>query len=182
MCFKETKIGKGIPGSNGIGRARGQLEDRLRDSLGVRHFIWLGEGIAGDDTDGHIDDIARFVDPTTVVCAVEPKPNDDNYSTLQQNFERLQSATDQDGGRLSVVALPCPGPVFYDGARLPASYANFYIANDVVIVPVFDDPADRVALDTLAGVFPGRQIRALNAVDLVWGLGAFHCITQQQPA
>jgi agmatine deiminase len=162
--------------------SRGQIEDCLKDSLGVRHFIWLGDGIAGDDTDGHIDDIARFVDPTTVVCAVEPKSNDDNYSVLQQNFERLQSATDQEGGRLSVVALPCPGPVVYDGARLPASYANFYIANDIVLVPVFDDPNDTQAMGILQDLFPQREVIGLRCNEVVAGLGAIHCVTQQEPS
>lgn len=162
--------------------SRAQIEDRLKDSLGVRHFIWLGDGIAGDDTDGHIDDIARFVDPSTVVCVVESNSKDDNYRVLQENFERLQGATDQHGERLSVVALPCPGAVFYDGARLPASYANFYIANDVVLVPVFDDPNDAQAMGILQDLFPLRRVIGLRCNEVVAGLGAIHCVTQQEPA
>jgi len=161
---------------------RRQIEERLGDSLGVSHFIWLGEGIAGDDTDGHIDDIARFVDPTTIVCVVESNSNDDNYSPLQENYERLQNATDQDGERLSVVALPCPAAVYYDGARLPASYANFYIANNVVLVPVFDDPNDTQAMGILQDLFPRRQVIGLRCNEVVAGLGAIHCVTQQEPA
>jgi agmatine deiminase len=161
---------------------RRQIEERLGDSLGVNHFIWLGEGIAGDDTDGHIDDIARFVDPTTIACVVESNSNDDNYSPLQENYERLQSATDQDGERLSVVALPCPATVYDDGARLPASYANFYVANDVVLVPVFDDPNDSHAMGILQDLFPRRHVIGLRCNEVVAGLGALHCVTQQEPA
>ena len=161
---------------------RRQIEERLRDSLGASHFIWLGEGIVGDDTDGHIDDIARFVDSTTVVCVVESNSNDGNYGPLQENYERLQSATDQNGARLSVVVLPCPAAVYYDGARLPASYANFYIANDVVLVPVFDDPNDTPAMEILQDLFPRRQVVGLRCNEVVAGLGAIHCVTQQEPA
>ncbi|HEX9787338.1 MAG TPA: agmatine deiminase family protein [Candidatus Binatia bacterium] len=162
--------------------SRGQIEERLKNSLGVSHVIWLGEGVVGDDTDGHIDDIARFVDPTTVVCAVESNPGDDNYGVLQDNFERLNRATDQNGKKLSVVPLPCPGPVSSDGARLPASYANFYIANDIVLVPVFDDPNDAKALGILQDLFPLRQVTGLRCREVIAGLGALHCVTQQEPA
>ncbi|MFI5365463.1 MAG: agmatine/peptidylarginine deiminase [Candidatus Binatia bacterium] len=161
---------------------RAQIEQSLRDYLGVRHILWLGDGIVGDDTDGHIDDLARFVDPSTVVTVLESDRRDDNYARLQANSERLRQMTDQDGGALRVVTLPMPAPVFYDGQRLPASYANFYIANGVVLVPVFDDPNDSVALRTLQEVFPRRRVIGIGARELVWGLGAFHCVTQQQPA
>ena len=162
--------------------SREQIEERLKDSLGVNHVIWLGEGIAGDDTDGHIDDIARFVGPTTVVCAVESDPKDDNYVFLQDNLERLQSATDQNGKKLSVVTLPCPAPVYDEAARLPASYANFYIANDIVLVPVFNDPNDQNALGILQDLFPQRKVLGLPCNEVVAGLGALHCVTQQEPA
>ena len=161
---------------------RGDIEERLRNALGVSHIVWLGEGIAGDDTDGHIDDIARFVDPTTVVCVVEENRQDDNYQALQENFARLQEATDQSGKKFSVVALPSPGPIEYDGARLPASYANFYIANHVVLVPVFDDANDANALKILQGLFPQRRVIALRCNEVVAGLGAIHCVTQQEPS
>jgi agmatine deiminase len=162
--------------------SRDEIEERLKESLGVTHLVWLGEGIAGDDTDGHIDDIARFVDPTTIVCVLEPHSKDDNYVVLQQNYERLQTAADQNGRRFSIVTLPCPGPVYYDGARLPASYANFYIANDVVLVPVFGDPNDAKALGILQELFPRRRVVGLRCNEVVAGLGAIHCVTQQQPA
>ena len=158
-----------------------EIEEYLKNSLGVRQVLWLGEGIVGDDTDGHIDDIARFVDPTTVLCIVESNPRDENYRCLQENFERLQNARDQNGKKFSIVTLPCPEPVYFDGARLPASYANFYIANEVVLVPIFDDVNDRRALSVLADLFPERQIVGLRCNDVVAGLGAIHCVTQQQP-
>lgn len=161
---------------------RAQIEQFLKDSLGVRQILWLGEGIVGDDTDGHIDDIARFVDPTTVACIIEADPRDDNYRFLQENYERLQSARDQDGNKLAIVCLPCPAPVVFDGARLPASYANFYIANEIVLVPVFDDGNDRKALGLLQELFPQRKIIGLRCNEVVAGLGAIHCVTQQQPA
>jgi agmatine deiminase len=161
--------------------SRAEIETFLKDSLGVNHVIWLGEGIAGDDTDGHVDDIARFVNPTTLVCVVEKSPQDMNYSLLQQNFERLQGARDQNGDKIAIVPLACPSPVFYEGARLPASYANFYIANEVVLVPVFDDPRDREALGILQELFPDRKVMGLPGASIVAGLGAIHCVTQQEP-
>ena len=160
---------------------RGELEEILKNSLGVSHVIWLGEGIVGDDTDGHIDDIARFVNPTTVVCVLETNPRDENYAPLQENYERLQSARDEDGHRLSLISLPSPNPVFYEGNRLPASYANFYIANNLVLVPIFDDPNDRQALGILQDLFPERKILGLRCREVVAGLGAIHCVTQQEP-
>lgn len=160
---------------------RAAIEELLKNSLGVTHIIWVGEGIVGDDTDGHIDDIARFVDPTTVVCAVEANPRDENYRFLQDNYQRLRAAMDQHGAKLSIVTLPCPRPVYYDGARLPASYANFYIANNVVLVPVFDDPNDAEALGVLQELFPTRKVVGLHCNEVVAGLGAIHCVTQQEP-
>jgi agmatine deiminase len=164
------------------GMDRDALERLFADYLSVTKTIWLGRGIEGDDTHGHVDDLARFVDPTTVVTVVENEMSDPNFEPLRENLKRLESATDQDGKPLRVVPLPMPRPVVFEGQRLPASYANFYIANGLVLVPTFNDPADRVALDTLASVFPGREVVGIHAVDLVWGLGTIHCLTQQQPA
>ncbi len=162
--------------------SRTQIEEFLKASLGVRHILWLGDGIVGDDTDGHIDDIARFVNPTTVACITEANTQDDNYRCLRENHERLQSARDQDGRKLDIISLPCPAPLFSAGARLPASYANFYIANEVVLVPVFDDANDKLALGILQECFPKRKIIALRCNEVVAGLGAIHCVTQQEPA
>lgn len=161
--------------------SRADVERYLRDYGVGRHVIWLGEGIVGDDTDGHIDELTRFVGPRTVVTAVEEDPADENYQALADNLRRLQSAVDQEGRPLEVITFPMPRAVYYDDRRLPASYMNFYIANGVVIVPQFDCPADTVAVERLAQLFPGRQVRGLRAVELVWGLGTFHCSTQQQP-
>ncbi len=161
---------------------RSEIEKTLRENLGVDHFIWLREGIAGDDTDGHVDDIARFVNPATIVCALEEDPRDENYAVLRENYERLQAARDQDGRKLTVVPLPMPGAVTYEGARLPASYANFYIANGVVLVPTYNHPNDRSALGILGELFPGRRVLGIPCAALVAGLGAIHCVTQQEPA
>jgi agmatine deiminase len=150
--------------------------------LGVRKVLWLGDGIVGDDTDGHIDDIARFVDPTTVVCVLEEDPADENYAPLRDNLDRLRHMTDQDNQPLRIIPLPMPDPIEYNGARLPASYANFYIANDVVLVPTYHCPNDRRALAILQELFPSRRMVGIPCTDLVWGLGAIHCVTQQQPA
>ena len=163
------------------GLLREEVEAVLAESLGARHVVWLGRGIAGDDTHGHVDDLARFVDPTTVVVCVEDDPADANYEPLRDNWERLQSAKDQDGHPLRVVGLPMPDPVVFDGQRLPASYANFYIANGLVLVPTFNDPADRAALGILAELFPDRRVVGVHSTDLVWGLGTLHCLTCQQP-
>ncbi|HEX3727082.1 MAG TPA: agmatine deiminase family protein [Pirellulales bacterium] len=162
--------------------SRTDVERYLTDFCSAKKILWLSGGIVGDDTDGHIDELARFVDETTVVAALEEDPRDENYEPLQENFRRLQGMSDAAGRPLRVVAVPMPRPLYHESNRLPACYLNFYIANGVVIVPQFGDPADRVAIETLARLFPGRQMRGLDAVDLVWGLGAFHCITQQQPA
>ena len=158
-----------------------EIEQFLKNSLGVTHVVWLAEGIVGDDTDGHIDDIARFVAPTTVVCAVEGDPQDGNSAALRENYRRLQEATDQDGNKLSIVPLPSPAPVSCGASRLPASYANFYIANGVVLVPLFNDASDSSALAVLKKLFPGREVMGLPCRALVAGLGAIHCVTQQQP-
>jgi agmatine deiminase len=162
--------------------SRADIERYLADYCGTKKVLWLGGGIAGDDTDGHIDELARFVAPTTVVAALESDRADENYEPLKENFDRLCGMSDAAGRPLEVVPLAMPRPLFYDGQRLPASYLNFYIANGLVVAPQFGDPADRAALETLGRLFPGRQVRGLGAVDLAWGLGAFHCITQQQPA
>ena len=162
--------------------SREDIEAYLRAYLGVTHILWLGDGIVGDDTDGHIDDLARFVNPTTVVCALEEDPTDVNYALLQENYRRLQKMTDQAGQPLRIVPLCMPSPVEYDGTRLPASYANFYIGNGVVLVPTYDCPNDKRAMATLQELFPTRRIIGIYCTDLVWGLGAIHCITQQQPA
>jgi agmatine deiminase len=164
------------------GLDRAGLERVFSDYLGATHIVWLGRGIAGDDTHGHIDDLARFVGPQTVVTVVEPLPDDPNYEPLRDNLDRLQTACDQDGQPLRIVELPMPRPVFFAGQRLPVSYANFYIANNLVLVPTFNDPADRVALGVLASLFPGREVIGIHCVDLVLGLGTLHCLTQQQPA
>lgn len=161
---------------------RAAVEKYLADYLAATHVIWLHGDMAGDDTDGHIDQLARFVDERTVVTMVEGDTADDNYEPLAENQRRLARATDQDGRPLTVVPLSMPRAKYHDGQRLPASYANFYIANGVVVVPQFDDPADAVAVETLARCFPTRQIVPIGAIDLVWGLGAFHCMTQQQAA
>ena len=163
------------------GLGRNFIEQVFGDYLGVRKVLWLGRGIAGDDTHGHVDDLARFVNPRTVVAVAEEKPDDANHEPLRENLERLRGMTDLDGKALEVVALPMPEPVIFDGQRLPASYANFYIANDRVLVPTFNDPSDRLALGILADLFPGRTVVGIHSVDLLWGLGTLHCLTQQQP-
>jgi agmatine deiminase len=163
------------------GLERADYERLFADYLDVSKVIWLGRGIAGDDTHGHVDDLARFVGPETVVAVEEHDPADENYRPLQENLERLRGATNEAGQRLQVVALPMPHRLTFAGQRLPASYANFYIANDAVLVPTFNDARDREALGALAEVFPGREVVGIHAVDLVWGFGTLHCLTQQQP-
>jgi agmatine deiminase len=154
----------------------------FRDYFGVTNVLWLKNGIAGDDTHGHVDDLTRFVNPSTVVTIVENDPKDANYAPLRENLALLQTMKDQDGRALRVETLPMPAPVYFDGQRLPASYANFYIANKMVIVPTFNDANDRLALNTLAGLFPDREVVGIACRDLVLGLGTLHCMTQQQPA
>jgi agmatine deiminase len=161
--------------------ARVHYEKAFADYLGAPHTIWLGRGIVGDDTHGHVDDLSRFVSRDTVVTMVEPDSNDVNHAPLRANLRRLQAARDQNGRQLTVVELPMPQPVVFEGRRLPASYANFYIANGVVLAPVFNRPNDRIALNTLAELFPTRQIVPIYSGDFIWGLGAMHCMTQQQP-
>jgi agmatine deiminase len=162
--------------------SRMEIEQYLRSYLGVTHILWLGDGITGDDTDGHVDDLSRFVDPRTVVTAIEEDPTDDNYEPLQRNLERLNRMSDQDGRPLRVVTLPMPRPLWHDGQRLPASYANFYIANELVLLPGYDPPRDEEAASTLQSLFPSREVITIDCTDLVWGLGAFHCVTQQWPS
>ncbi len=164
------------------GVTREQLEETFADYLGAKKVIWLERGIAGDDTHGHVDDITRFVAPCIVVTAYEPDPTDPNHEPLRDNFRRLTRSTDQSGKSLRVVKLPMPAPVYFEGQRLPASYANFYIANKLVLVPIFGDPNDRIALNTLAELFPAREVVGVYCRDFIWGLGALHCMTQQQPA
>jgi agmatine deiminase len=159
-----------------------EIERVLSESLGVRKILWLGDGIAGDDTHGHVDDLARFTDERTVVVAQEDDPEDANFHKLRDARARLKKMTNAAGQPLRVVALPMPRPLILDGQRLPASYANFYIGNQKVLMPTFNDPADRKALDTLAKLFPSRTVVGIHAVDLVWGLGTLHCLTQQEPA
>jgi len=164
------------------GLSREEIEQRLREYLGVTHILWLGDGIEGDDTDGHVDDLTRFVDASTVVTVVEDDPADANYAPLRDNLERLHSMTDQDGQPLRVVTLPMPAPMHQDGQRLPASYANFYIGNKVVLLPTYDPARDEIARGTLQELFPTRRVVPIDCTDLVWGLGACHCVTQQWPA
>ncbi|HUO27158.1 MAG TPA: agmatine deiminase family protein [Candidatus Aquilonibacter sp.] len=163
------------------GMARAHYEKIFADYLGAPHVIWLGRGIAGDDTHGHVDDLTRFVSADTVVTMVEHNSKDVNHAPLRANLRRLQSARNQDGRLLNIVEVPMPGPVIFEKRRLPASYANFYIANGVVLAPVFNHANDRIALNTLAELFPSREVVPIYSGDFIWGLGAMHCMTQQQP-
>ena len=162
--------------------AQQQIEVYLKDYLGVRNILWLGEGIIGDDTDGHIDDISRFVDPQTIVTVVEDDPKDENYEILKENLERLKTFKDQDGKPFRIVTIPMPGIIQYEEQRLPASYANFYIANKIVLVPTYRSENDRRALEILQSVFKDRKVIGIDSTELIWGLGSFHCISQQEPA
>jgi agmatine deiminase len=161
--------------------SRAEVEDYLRVYLGVTNVLWLGDGIAGDDTDGHIDDLARFVTRDTIVTVVEEDPRDANYGPLADNLARLRAMRDERGGRFTIETLPMPPAVVYDGIRLPASYANFYLVNGAVIMPTFGCPGDEIARTTLERLFPGRRIVGVESTDLVWGLGSIHCLTQQHP-
>jgi agmatine deiminase len=163
------------------GFTKADYAEVFREYLGVTTVLWLKSGIAGDDTHGHVDDITRFVNPCTVVTVVETDPKDANYALLQENFELLKSMKDQDARPLRVETLPMPTPVYFDDQRLPASYANFYISNKLVLVPTFNDSSDRAALNTLARLFPDREVVGIPCRDLVLGLGTIHCMTQQQP-
>lgn len=164
------------------GMSRQEMENVLAENLGATNVIWLGKGIAGDDTHGHVDDLCRFVNPTTVVLCSEDNPTDANYTALHENRERLECARLEDGSKVEVVSLPMPSALYLDDVRLPASYANFYISNAGVLVPTFNDPGDRVALGILSELFTDRPVIGIHAVDLVWGFGTLHCLTQQQPA
>jgi agmatine deiminase len=164
------------------GLTRDEIEQYLKDYLGVTHILWLGDGIEGDDTDGHVDDITRFVDEHTVVTVVEEDPADANYEPLQANLARLHQMRDQDGEPFRIVTLPMPRRLEHEGQRLPASYANFYIGNTVVLLPFYDRERDHQARAILRELFPDREVIGLDCTELVWGLGAFHCVTQQWPA
>ncbi|WP_339868155.1 agmatine deiminase family protein [uncultured Algoriphagus sp.] len=161
---------------------REQIEKYLCDFYGVNHILWVGDGIVGDDTDGHIDDITRFVNKDTVVTAVEENKADENHHLLQENLDRLKKMRLEDGKQLNIVELPMPSAVIYDDQRLPASYANFYIANESVIVPTFRDKKDQQALDIISGCFPERNVVGIDSTDIIWGLGSFHCLSQQEPS
>ncbi len=158
-----------------------QIERYLENYYGIEQVLWLGDGIVGDDTDGHIDDITRFVNEDTVVTAIEDNITDENYHILKENLETLKTMRLPDGKQLNIVELPMPDPVYYDGQRLPASYANFYISNAAVIVPTYRCRKDEKALDVLGQCFPGRKIIGIDSTDIIWGLGSFHCLSQQEP-
>jgi agmatine deiminase len=164
------------------GLGRKEFEAGLRRYLGVKQVLWLGHGVVGDDTHGHVDDLCRFVNPKTVVLIKEDHSHDPNYQPLAENWERIQDFRLADGSKVQAVALPMPAPLSFDGYRLPASYANFYIANAAVLVPTFNDPNDRLALGILSELFTDRPVVGIHAVDLVLGFGTLHCLTQQQPA
>lgn len=176
-CLLDPKIQVRNPSLNKPG-----YESIFKQYLGVQNVLWLGKGIAGDDTHGHIDDLCRFVNKNTVVIVQEKKYSDENYTALQENKERLQSMKLQDGSKLNYIELPMPQPVVFRGQRLPASYANFYISNAAVLVPTFNDPNDRVALGVISELFPDRPTIGIHSVDLVWGLGTIHCLTHEQPS
>jgi agmatine deiminase len=163
------------------GMKKQDYEKIFAQYLGVSNVVWIGSGIVGDDTHGHVDDITRFVSPDTVLTCVDADPASENYEALRENVRRLRDATTEDGKPLATIDLPMPAPIYFEGRRLPASYANFYIANRTVLVPVFNDPNDRIALDILADIFPDREVVGIYCGDLIWGFGAIHCMTQQQP-
>ncbi|MDI1322795.1 MAG: agmatine deiminase family protein [Algoriphagus sp.] len=159
-----------------------QIERFLQDYYGVNHILWVGDGIIGDDTDGHIDDITRFVNADTVVTVVEENKQDENHLILEENLEMLKQMRLENGKQLNIVELPMPSPVIWEDQRLPASYANFYIANHAVVVPTFRDKNDQKALDILTQCFPDRKVVGVDSTDIIWGLGSFHCLSQQEPA
>ena len=177
QCYLDPKIQVRNPG---LGKK--EIEGALKNYLGVKNIFWLREGPVGDDTHGHIDDICRFVNRNTLVLVREKNSKDENYRPLEKNWERIKDLRLEDGSKPEVIELPMPSPLCFDGVRLPASYANFYICNAAVIVPTFNDPNDRVALGILGELFRDRPVVGINAVDLVWGFGSLHCLTQQQPA
>ena len=176
-CYLDRRVQVRNPGAS-----RKEIEETLKKYLGVKNVLWLVAGPVGDDTHGHIDDICRFVNPTTVVLIKENNSKDVNYRPLSENWERIQDLRLENGAKPKVIPLPMPAPLYFDGYRLPASYANFYIANAAVIVPTFNDPKDRVALGILGELFKDRPVLGIHAVDLVLGFGSLHCLTQQQPA
>ena len=176
-CYLHPKIQVRNPGLG-----KNEIEIALKSYLGVKNIFWLAKGPKGDDTHGHIDDICRFVNAKTIVLAREQNPRDANYRPFEENWERIGDLRLEDGGKPKVVELPMPAPLYFDGVRLPASYANFYICNACVIVPTFNDPNDRIALGTLGELFHDRPVVGIHAVDLVWGFGSLHCVTQQEPA
>jgi len=176
-CLLDQQVQVRNPGMDRKG-----MEGVFRRMLGVTNTIWLGKGIAGDDTHGHVDDLCRFVGPRTIVLCREKNPADPNYRLLEENMERLSTARLEDGTKPEVVSLPMPVPLKLDGVRLPASYANFYICNAAVLVPTFNDPNDRIALGILSELVTDRPVTGIHSVDLIWGFGAVHCLTQQQPA
>jgi agmatine deiminase len=175
-CLLDTMVQTRNPG---LGIA--ETEGFLKQHLGVSNVLWLGKGITGDDTHGHVDDLCRFVNKNTVVLCAEENPSDPNYQPLNENRERLQGMKLEDGSKINVALLPMPEPVLFKGQRLPASYANFYVCNSAVLVPTFNDPNDRKALGLLSDFFPDRKVIGIHSVDLVWGLGTIHCLTKQQP-
>jgi agmatine deiminase len=176
QCYLDPKVQVRNPGLS-----RKEIETTLKNYLGVTNLFWLAKGPVGDDTHGHIDDICRFVNPETLVLVREKKSKDANYRPLAENWERIRDLRLEDGSKPEVVELPMPAPLYFDGIRLPASYANFYISNAAVIVPTFNDPNDRIALGILGELFKDRPVVGIHAVDLVWGFGSLHCLTQQQP-
>jgi agmatine deiminase len=176
-CLLDTKVQVRNPGAG-----REDIETVLKQSLGAARVLWLGRGIAGDDTHGHVDDLCRFTGPRTILLCREPDSSDANHRPLEENRERLEGFRLEDGSRPEVAYLPMPSALAFSGQRLPASYANFYIANGTVLVPTFNDPKDREALGIISDLFPGRAVVGIHAVDLVWGLGTLHCLTQQEPA
>jgi agmatine deiminase len=176
-CYLDPKVQVRNPG---LGRK--EIDETLKQYLGVNNVLWLVAGPVGDDTHGHIDDICRFVDHRTLVLIKESNKKDINYHPLSENWERIQEFRLEDGSKPEVVALPMPSPLYFDGMRLPASYANFYICNAAVLVPTFNDPSDRVALGILGELFKDRPVIGIHAVDLVLGFGSLHCLTQQQPS
>lgn len=181
LTTEECLLDKEVQVRN-VGMNRAQVEQALKDWLGVTNVLWLGKGIAGDDTHGHIDDLARFVDPSTIVLCQETDSSDENYRALQENIDRTADMRLENGSKPEIIPLPMPEPLYFDGVRLPASYANFYFCNAAVLVPTFNDPNDRKALGILAEVIKDRPVIGIHAVDLVWGFGTIHCLTQQQPA
>lgn len=179
ICTEECLLSNVQARNPGLGR--GDIEAVFHEYLGIEKVLWLGEGIAGDDTHGHVDDLCRFVSPGRVVLCSERNPADANYRALSENHERLKGMRDAKGREIDVISLPMPAPLSFAGQRLPASYANFYVANDVVLVPTFNDPKDREALGILSECFPDRRVVGIHAVDLVWGFGTLHCLSQQEP-